>query len=274
MDTTWFAVDREGHVGVFQSGEPGAVPKASEAFGQQDEIELMFEDLEETGEPSFQTSAVFHPGQRKGVEPPRRRLPMGWPSVGDACLLLFHDKSAIPAAVRALPGVQVRTLGPYVLVALKPNTKLPNDHPQAVIWNDFVRSTYKDERLVTATTLGLELGLARRGVFAYQAHDARFNLPEPYGRVLRPREPLHVRDLPKALRDQLSRRPQLDVDFTTSRYVQPAELVPCITWSSAIYLASDGFTVKALPGKEADYDNEAGCLDEDENFEPLVFESP
>ena len=30
MDTTWFAVDRDGHVGYFDSGEAGAVPLAGE----------------------------------------------------------------------------------------------------------------------------------------------------------------------------------------------------------------------------------------------------
>src|SRR6185295_8980906 len=27
MDTTWFAVDRDGHIAVFDSGEAGAVPR-------------------------------------------------------------------------------------------------------------------------------------------------------------------------------------------------------------------------------------------------------
>jgi hypothetical protein len=28
MDVTWFAIDRDGHVGVFDSGEASAVPPA------------------------------------------------------------------------------------------------------------------------------------------------------------------------------------------------------------------------------------------------------
>ena len=32
MDTTWFAVDAEGHIGMFNSGEGGAVPKSNSQF--------------------------------------------------------------------------------------------------------------------------------------------------------------------------------------------------------------------------------------------------
>src|SRR5437016_3022820 len=33
MDTQWFAVDRDGHVASFYSGEAGAVPKQAQAEG-------------------------------------------------------------------------------------------------------------------------------------------------------------------------------------------------------------------------------------------------
>ncbi len=46
MDTTWFAVDRDGHVAAFESGEAGAVPK--EAYLGEDYPPL--DDLPVTGE--------------------------------------------------------------------------------------------------------------------------------------------------------------------------------------------------------------------------------
>src|SRR5262245_21233479 len=92
MDATWFAVDRDGHVGVFESGEPGAVPKKSftSIAHCDDAVEMALETLPVTGEPRFELSAVCHPCFRSGVLPPPRRLARGWPSEGGANLLLFR----------------------------------------------------------------------------------------------------------------------------------------------------------------------------------------
>jgi hypothetical protein len=36
MDTTWFAVDRDGHVGLFSSGENGHVSERASHAGQEE----------------------------------------------------------------------------------------------------------------------------------------------------------------------------------------------------------------------------------------------
>jgi hypothetical protein len=41
MDTTWFAVDRDGRVGMFDSGENGAVPQAAQMDLRRDELLLV-----------------------------------------------------------------------------------------------------------------------------------------------------------------------------------------------------------------------------------------
>src|SRR5215468_7860598 len=80
MDTTWFAVDRDGHIGVFESGEPGAVPKQVDESGGRsggiDDAAVLdaIKSLPDTGEPEVQLSAVLHPGYRAGILPRRRRL--------------------------------------------------------------------------------------------------------------------------------------------------------------------------------------------------------
>src|SRR5262249_26531495 len=109
MDATWFAVDRDGHVGVFDSGEPGAVPQeVNDSIGQDDaEVEMALDPVPATGQPTFALSAVFHPGLRSGYLPRPRRLGKGWPSEGEATLLLFRDESVLTPEVRALPGLHV-----------------------------------------------------------------------------------------------------------------------------------------------------------------------
>jgi hypothetical protein len=104
-------------------------------------------------------------------------------------------------------------------------------------------------------------------------------MPEPYGRLFTPVRPLIVGNAPPSLRDQLAKRVHLDVSFASSPYIQPAELVPC-TWASAAYLASDGFTVRPLPGTElAEFQEFAAEIRDcgipgDDIFKPLVFDPP
>src|SRR5215472_10375736 len=85
MDATWFAVDRDGHVGVFESGEPGAVPvEVKDSIEQFDHAVIgALVPLPVIGEPELELSAVFDPGLRSGELPWRRSpLPSGWPWEG------------------------------------------------------------------------------------------------------------------------------------------------------------------------------------------------
>ena len=286
MDTTWFAVDREGHVGVFDSGEPGAVPKKVDtSIGQDDgAVEEALESLPATGQPTFALSAVFHPGLRSGILPRPRKLARGWPHEGGATLLLFRDESVLTPEVRALPGLHVTKAGVLVLVSLMPDVELPQTDPRWGVWDEFKRAAGAAPTYVTSKTLyGTELSYARRGLFAYKAHDARFNIAEPYGQVLKPQQPLKLDEAPPALRDVLAQRARLDVSFASSRYVQPADFIPCVAWAAqAVYLASDGFTIRPFPGAAStDYRTEAAALLRDsdlpgnaQHYKPLAFDPP
>jgi len=309
MDATWFAVDRDGHVGVFDSGEPGAVPKeVNDSIGQDDyAVEQVLDPLPVIAEPEFKLSAVLHPGLRSGVVPRRKGLPSSWPAEGGAELLLFRDASLLTPHVRALPGLHVGRAGPFVLVSLKPDVELTRHDPRWGVWNEFKRasagSTYityakmygqdfawdKFKRAASAERAfityiklsGRELALARRGLFFYRAHDARFNIAEPYGQVLAPQRPLCLDEAPDPIRDVLMTRARLDISFASSPYVQPMQHVPCAVWAGAVFLDSDGFTVRPFPGTGgAAYRSEAASLlgngspEYQSFFKPLVFDPP
>src|SRR5215467_3982993 len=84
MDATWFAVDRDGHVGLFTCGEEGAVP-TTEVNDFQREIGAVLEALDRlpvTSEAEFRLSAVLHPGLRAGALPRRESPGEGWPTEG------------------------------------------------------------------------------------------------------------------------------------------------------------------------------------------------
>src|SRR5215470_11324975 len=242
MDATWFAVDQDGHIGMFHSGEAGAVPaEVNDTIGQSDDAVLeALEPLPVIGEPRFDLSGMFHPGLRSGALPKRRVLPRGWPSLDEAQSLLLSNESPVTPEVRALPGVEVDRVGLFVLVSLEPSAELTQHDPRWKVWDEFKRVvgagpfciTSAGRPCITSIALfGPELTVARRGLFAYSAHDARFNLPEPYGLVLAPQQPLRLDQVPRRLRDVLVTRARLDVSFTSSLYVQPAEHVPCAVWA-------------------------------------------
>ena len=287
MDTTWFAVDRDGHVAVFDSGEPGAVPEACAAYGQYDDdaVEALTR-LPETGDARLDPGALVHPGLRAGARPPRRKIPFLRPDASasdeEASYLVVDEAATAEQLASRVPGAIARPLAEHDFTVVR--FSVPKDDAAAAIaaWNDVLREAYASAWLVTGWwPFGSELALSRRGVFAYRAHDDRFNAAEPYGRVLLPDAPIALDDLPPSARDVLRARPRLDVSFAADRYVQPAELVPCATWQSALYLASDGRTVRMLPGADrAAYASEASGLDADANdemdseFEPVVFDPP
>jgi len=142
MDATWFAVDRDGHIGVFDSGDPGAVP-AEVNDTSDDEVLEALEPLPVIGEPRFELSGVFHPGLRPGALPERRVLPRGWPPFDEMQSLLLSDESLLTPEVRALPGLEVGRAGQFVLVSLEPTIELAQNDPRWTVWDQFKRVVYK-----------------------------------------------------------------------------------------------------------------------------------
>src|SRR5262245_30135137 len=89
------------------------------------------------------------------------------------------------------------------------------------------------------------------GVFYYDYPEG-FDPIEPYDREGTPAVPLHVDQLPPELRGRCRRVCYEQLDFAQSPLVQPLEYGPCVYWyvDRVAYVASDGQTVRPLPGKE------------------------
>src|SRR4051794_34470710 len=64
MDTQWFAIDRDGHVGIFSSGESGAVPRAAGVLRDEWDEEGLWASLEVVpGEPLQDLAGYVIPGE-------------------------------------------------------------------------------------------------------------------------------------------------------------------------------------------------------------------
>jgi hypothetical protein len=245
MDTTWFAVDREGLVACFDTGENGAMPASAyheEGFGgaMLDRLQAVVPGTE----PIFELRGRYGIHQDWAVHTrpiPDEMTPMpGW----DRSVLMFvrslgdireeiDSGAAIPVASEDVPAVVFPVLRESLSDRL---------HAAEVCLGCFDNdpSTYsRPERL---------------GLFHYGNPD---DLPgaEPYGRIAKPRVPIHVDQLPDHLRDALMGVQFPSLSFEDTPRIQPVELIPCRSWGAA-YLTLDGTAVQPIPGKEEEYRRE------------------
>src|SRR5262245_61070321 len=116
--------------------------------------------------------------------------------------------------------------------------------------------------------------LAALGVFVFEYADSTSAFIDPHVRQHRPRQPMHLDQLPPQLRKEFSRVPLPVLDFAAAKEVQIVEHVPCELWSNEMvgYYALGGNMVRPIPGREADYRAELPALKK--RYRKLKFAEP
>jgi hypothetical protein len=94
--------------------------------------------------------------------------------------------------------------------------------------------------------------LAGFGLFVYGSENNRAYLPWAYRRTFVPKQPLHVDQLPPAVRNALKGLTLSSVHFAEAKRIFPADHATCDGWGP-VYLCSDGKTVRPIPGREEEY---------------------
>lgn len=237
MDCQWFAVDRDGHVAVFESGEAGAVPSVAFDQSRGDIQEWARENL--------------HPAQAIR-EPYYTRMPSGeavdhWPDrafSGSPVLLFLTTLDPVRDALAAGAAEEVPVTEGYGVVFRQ---LADADLERYLQLPECVRSAnlYFDDGDGNG-----DPSLARFGFYTYD-HLTDNWVAGPYGREAVPARPLHVDELPPGLR-ALASRVRFDLRFGETMHLQPAELTECESWGPA-YLDSTGTRIRPLPGKEQEY---------------------
>lgn len=244
MDTTWFAIDRDGHVAVFASGEAGCVP--TDAYLGED-----YGPLEDALRALPATGAVYDlSGQRAAAGADHVALS---PNVEGWRLLVFARDAEV---ARTVLGVTV-----IAEVATTSGTGF------------VVRASFKDLTALhdRGACDGCFLGggedeseLASHGAFSY-AHECENWISGPYARTAAPATPLTEAAIPAEVVEHAVR---FDGRFAETPELQPAELWPCESWEPA-WLASDRKTVRPFAGREDEYAEQVAGL---RDVEPeLVF---
>jgi hypothetical protein len=132
--------------------------------------------------------------------------------------------------------------------------------------------------------LGREDMASRLGLFYYRHRD---DVPVGddqilIGRYLRlvvPKEPLHVDQLPADLRGGCQTVHFEKAVFAGDQHLQPMDAYPCTMWNpegAVAYLSADGTTVRPTPGHESQFEDFCARLREEfpEYAAKLRFEAP
>jgi len=237
MDTHWFAVDRDGHVAAFWSGEAGAVPLKALAGEGAADVEERVRELLPAGEAVHDLRGRAMPGGA-----PEGLMSRAWTGQFPVLLFLTSLDPVRDALDRGEAVELAATEGKAVLFrrlddeALKRYLGLPECQASCNVF---------------ASEEGEDPSLARFGFYEYR-HLTDNWISGPYGREAIPRRPLHIDELPPELRRRVGNLRFDNLRFADTLHLQPVEHARCDSWESA-YIDVTGKHIRPIPGKEGQY---------------------
>jgi hypothetical protein len=240
MDSCWFAVDRDGFIACFSTGEAGAMPESGyqgdQAYGLRDRL---IRDLP-VGDVLYDPRGRYLPGE---TLEPRRVEPLDWPT-----LVFLSSLAPIQGDIEAGRATPLRATEGYAVVF----ARLTAAQCRRLNSADVVLATdsYYDE-----PDEEQHRSLAWHGIYEY-SHLCENWISGPYGRRLVPTRPVHIEQLPPNLRRNLKGTQLKDQSFADAVHIQPAEHWPCESWESG-WQGLDGKR-HAFPGQEADFEEQDG----------------
>jgi hypothetical protein len=227
MDTAWFAVDEDGHVAMFESGEAGAVP--TDAYLGEDYYEL----VEKACKAAPRSTALLDLEGKKrehGSDHVDRHM------LRHSAILCFlrndeaHRELLVQARAKAMPS----TSGPAVLFDKLDDAAFEQLHASGDCLGCFTHYEPDDD-----------LRVAEHGIYQYN-HASGNAIAGPYARAERPSTPAHIDRLPAEVREHAVKFPG---KFAGAVSLQPAEVWSCDAWGPA-WLASDQRTIRPFAGRE------------------------
>jgi hypothetical protein len=235
MDTSWYAVDRDGHVAIFSSGEAGAVPMTVSSDEDREVSEQLRETLPEGGV-TYDLSSRFLPS----LEDDARRLDRAW-LMEYPVLLFLSALDPVRDALAAGRAEQVEATEGVAVILRGLSEEELNGYRDSPHFRGCI-NLYLGEEFATS--------LAHHGLYEY-GHITENWISGPYGREMLPQRPLHIDQLPPDLRRRIGCL-RLPLRFADTPRIQPVELAGCVSWGPA-YLDVTGRHIRPIPGMEDEY---------------------
>jgi hypothetical protein len=232
MDSCWFAVDRDGRVGFFKTGEAGAQPTGG-LFGRPAELAGrrlagavpagdFAVDLRGHLLPYLKGGGMWHP-----FAGPHFPLVMFLDALDPVRDALADGRAT---EVKARDGFAVCWWG----LSDAERDRL-HAGPRAACRGCFWAFDLLEDQDPDAEP---RVNLARHGVYVYSALGGNASA-NPYGVQFVPARPVHVDQLPPDLRTWLKKVQFEQVSFADTPVFQPAEHVPCTAYEN-VYTDMDG----------------------------------
>ncbi len=236
MDTCFFAVDRDGHVAIFDTGEAGAVPAAALSGEEADDVRQLIAQLPRVAVLE-DPSGCSHPGSARGIGVHNGAFGSNYP------LVMFLN-SLHPVREEIAAGRAVEMPASEGVAVLFQN--LPAELSQRLHESGACRGC--DWRFAD---MEFRPDLAAHGLYCY-GHLTENWISGPYGRERQPAQPIHVDQLPPRIRETVRSMRFETLCFAETPHIQPVEHTECISWESA-YIDVAGKHIRPLPGREDEY---------------------
>ena len=256
MDSTWFAVDAEGNVASFQTGEAGAMP--DQAF-----MEASFSEGEEVASFLAETDYVINVEDLLVQPDGNVYVQQNWNTreyvqytVTESreneygCLFWLKDDSFFEAELEKL---QPKWLA--IVQSLPERLQfLRIPHPEAILgFVESIPSTVlmelQREGAFHKCWVHFNFDPTRIGFFGYSHGDMFENwIAGPYIKEFQPKIPIKLEQLPESLQKTIGAIQMENVKFKTDRSIQPFEHTPSGGWQSQC-IDSNGVTheIENLP---------------------------
>ena len=234
MDTAWFAIDLDGNVAVFDTGESGCVPEdayTEDAYELQEQIRALPASGYKLDPDGFRETQWSNHVDTEELDP-ETRLHM-----------FLSDLVPVQDLLDRLGAQPVDTLRTKcVLVTGTDPAAFAELHARSACLGCY--RNWSDEE-----------DLASHGVYRYE-HTCENWIAGPYARATVPAKPLTIEDqtIPQAIRDQAV---AYNGRFADTPKLQPAEHWPCTSWESG-WLSSDGKTARPFEDRADDWQSYAG----------------
>jgi hypothetical protein len=239
MDTCFFAIDRDGHVACFDTGEAGAGPANALSGDDADSVRQQLAALPRV-EVVHDRQGLVTPGRQNEFNEHRGRFPMPYPTlVFLASLDPVADEIAAGRAVEVPASEGVAVMFQEMTEAVIDRL---HDSGACLGCSWYFHGEDEEDHRPDLTT---------RGLFSY-SHLTENWISGPYGRVRRPAQPIHVDQLPPRLREAVKAMRFDTLSFADTPHIQPVEHGDCVSWESA-YLDVSGTSIRPIPGREAEY---------------------
>jgi len=231
MDSAWFAVDKDGHIAHFSTGEAGARPFDAVAV---DDPEAVIEELAKLM-PRTEVVYELHGNILPGPLGRNGHHDLTWASGQEEGLFFLRSLEPIRKEIASGAAVEVPGHGGLAVIIRKPSKAFIKRLHDANLCLGCCFHWQRDEEDESPPVASL-------GLFDY-GHLCENWISGPYGLEERPRQPLHIDQLPPHLRREMQHVFYRDFCFAKRVHIQPIEYEQCPSWQSA-YLSSDGLHIR------------------------------